>query len=73
MADDRFNLLEGAMPLLDIPDRPLTPAEVSMLKPILDQIHRSMCSGGGGLRHCPRLDGICGTESRQEDWVSEHQ
>ena len=45
MALDEFNLLEGAMPLLDLPDKELTAAELLALKPILDHILNSMVSG----------------------------
>lgn len=45
MAPDEFNLLNGAMPLLDLADRQLTAAELLALKPILDHILSSMVSG----------------------------
>ena len=45
VAPNEFNLLEGAMPLLDLPDRELTAAELLALKDILDHIQNSMVSG----------------------------
>ncbi|DBB10667.1 TPA: hypothetical protein ACH3X3_007171 [Trebouxia sp. C0006] len=45
VAANEFNLLAGAMPLLDLPDRDLTEAEELALKDILDHILNSLVSG----------------------------
>lgn len=45
VAPDEFNLPDGAMPLLDLPDRQLTAAELLVLQPILDHMLNSMVSG----------------------------
>ena len=45
VASNEFNLLAGAMPLLDLPDRELTEAEELALKDILHHILNSLVSG----------------------------
>jgi hypothetical protein len=45
VASDEFNLLAGAMPYLDLPDKQLSPAELDSLKVILTHIKESLISG----------------------------